>query len=123
MMSVLVLSGCSRKAEEVAVTAAPTTERVVVTTEAEVEGSARSRREEPVVQPAPVAMSAARAVAASSIAVRTERNRTLPALPAKCVIGVRSFRQSFVARGKGPVSYSLPARARSSQTVAMSIAA
>ena len=84
---------------------------------------ARSRREEPVVQPAPVAMSAARAVTASSIAVRTERNRTLPALPAKCVIGVRSFRQSFVARGKGPVSYSLPARARSSQTVAMSIAA
>ena len=37
MMSVLVLSGCSRKAEEVAVTAAPTTERVVVTTEAETE--------------------------------------------------------------------------------------
>ena len=34
MMSVLVLSGCSRKAEKVAVTAAPTTERVVVTTEA-----------------------------------------------------------------------------------------
>lgn len=37
MMSVLVLSGCSRKAEKVAVTAAPTTERVVVTTEAETE--------------------------------------------------------------------------------------
>lgn len=39
MMSVLVLSGCSRKAEEVAVTASPATERVVVTTEAETESA------------------------------------------------------------------------------------
>ena len=64
---------------------------------------------------------AAMAVAARASAVRRERNRTLPALPAKCVIRVRSFRQSFVLRGRDPV-YSLPASARSSHTVAMSMA-
>ena len=55
----------------------------MVTTEEAVEGSDRSRREEPVVQPAPMATSEANAVTASSMAVRTEKNRTLPALPAK----------------------------------------
>ncbi len=55
----------------------------VVTTEASVEASARIRREEPVVQPTPVATSAARAVAPIRAAAAQTKKRSFAAFPAK----------------------------------------